>query len=181
MPSRLKRFYGLGHWHFINCTCYRRRKLLAPPERMERFLVELERVRVQFRFHVGGYVVMPEHFHMLISEPELGDPSGVMQLLKQRTAHVFNKQRRAALHAFRVAHPEAEPKGGAEVEDVGPFWQVRFVDFNVYTHRKRIEKIRYMHNNPVKRELVREPGEWRWSSFRFYRFGEEQVVKISWE
>ena len=168
MPSRLKRYYGYQHWHFLNCTCYHRRKLLAAPERMDRFLLELERVRRQFLFHVGGYVVMPEHFHMLISEPELGDPSGVMQLLKQRTAHTFNKWRRAS--------GELPPSGPAV-----PFWQARFVDFNVYTHRKRVEKIRYMHNNPVQRRLVSEPGEWRWSSYRFYRYGEAGPVKIDWE
>ncbi len=46
-------------------------------------------------------------------------------------------------------------------------WQARFYDFNACTERKRVEKLRYMHNNPVKRGLVLEPEQWRWSSFRF--------------
>src|SRR5437667_9428780 len=47
-------------------------------------------------------------------------------------------------------------------------WQARFYDFNVWTERKRIEKLRYMHRNPVQRGLVESPEQWRWSSFRWY-------------
>ncbi|MBZ5515959.1 MAG: hypothetical protein LAN62_14155 [Acidobacteriia bacterium] len=47
-------------------------------------------------------------------------------------------------------------------------WQRRFYPFNVYSEKKRLEKLSYMHNNPVQRRLVREPGEWAWSSWRFY-------------
>ena len=58
-------------------------------------------------------------------------------------------------------------------------WQPRFYDFNVWTERKRIEKLRYMHRNPVKRGLVLEPDQWRWSSFRAYAYGETEPVKIN--
>ena len=42
-----------------------------------------------------------------------------------------------------------------------PFWQARFYDFNVWTERKRVEKLRYMHRIPVKRGLVAEREDWR--------------------
>ena len=58
-------------------------------------------------------------------------------------------------------------------------WQKRFYDFNVYSERKRIEKLRYMHRNPVKRGLVIEPGQWEWSSFLSYAIGEQGKVKIN--
>jgi len=58
-------------------------------------------------------------------------------------------------------------------------WQPRFYDFNVWTEGKRIEKLRYMHQNPVKRGLVVEPEQWRWSSFRSYAFGEVGLVQIN--
>ena len=48
------------------------------------------------------------------------------------------------------------------------FWQARFYDFNVWTERKRVEKLRYMHRNPVMRGLANSPEDWRWSSFRWY-------------
>jgi REP element-mobilizing transposase RayT len=45
------------------------------------------------------------------------------------------------------------------------FWQAHFYDFNVWTTKKRIEKLRYMRGNPVKRGLVDTPEQWRWSSY----------------
>ena len=61
-------------------------------------------------------------------------------------------------------------------------WQPRFYDFNVWTRRKRVEKLRYMHRNPVKRELVESPEMWRWSSYRAYAVGETGPVKVNeWE
>ncbi len=58
-------------------------------------------------------------------------------------------------------------------------WQARFYDFNVWTERKRVEKLRYMHRNPVKRGLVNEPEQWPWSSFRYYMCGETGPVKVN--
>jgi putative transposase len=60
-----------------------------------------------------------------------------------------------------------------------PIWQPRFYDFNVWTEDKRIEKLSYMHRNPVTCGLVVEPQQWRWSSFRSYAFGEVGLVQIN--
>jgi putative transposase len=58
-------------------------------------------------------------------------------------------------------------------------WQARFYDFNVWTSRKRVEKLRYMHRNPVKRGLVKSPELWRWISYRSYALGEAGAVRIN--
>jgi putative transposase len=63
---------------------------------------------------------------------------------------------------------------GATAEHV---WQRRFYDFNVWSERKRIEKLRYMHSNPVRRGLVLQPEHWIWSSYR--SDGEAGAVKIN--
>src|ERR1700693_2351164 len=60
----------------------------------------------------------------------------------------------------------------------GQFWQARFYDFNVWTEKKRIEKLRYIHRNPVARGLVASPEQWQWSSFRWYFSGEPGPVRI---
>jgi REP-associated tyrosine transposase len=60
-----------------------------------------------------------------------------------------------------------------------PFWYTRSYDFNVFTEKKKIEKLRYMHRNPVKRGLVESPEQWMWSSYRYYLLGEEGPVKIT--
>jgi putative transposase len=59
------------------------------------------------------------------------------------------------------------------------FWQARFYDFNVCAERKRIEKLRYIHRNPVKRGLVAAPEKCRWSRFRWYLCGEAGPVRMN--
>jgi len=83
MPNRLHRYYGAGYLHFITTSCYRRRPLLGSAQNRDLFLEVWEQVRRRHRFVVVGYVVMPEHVHLLFSEPERGDPSVVMQAIKQ--------------------------------------------------------------------------------------------------
>jgi putative transposase len=113
---------------------------------------------------------MPEHFHLLVTEPEVGNPSTVMQELKQRSAHALLPKRKRR-------NPRQRPLFSEEMRR--SFWQARFYDFNVWTTRKRVEKLRYMHRNPVKRGLVESPEQWRWSSYRFYLLGESGAVRIN--
>jgi putative transposase len=170
VPTRLKRYYGTRHLHFITCSCYHRQAWLASPARRDLFLRVLEQVRQRYLFVVVGYVVMPEHIHLLISEPEKGNPSKVMQAIKQGFA-------RRVLRPLRQGGKPAQPElFGNRCEHV---WQHRFYDFNVWTARKRIEKLRYMHRNPVQRGLVSEPDQWRWSSFRSYAYDEAGAVRIN--
>jgi putative transposase len=156
MPSGLHRTYGAHHLHFITCSCYRRLPLLGSGRARDRFLAILEQVRQRYRFVVVGYVVMPEHIHLLVTEPEGGTPSTMMQVLKQRSARALLPKRKRTDPRQRDLFGERNLRRA--------FWQARFYDFNVWTTKKRVEKLRYMHRNPVKRGLVESPEQWRWSS-----------------
>jgi putative transposase len=114
---------------------------------------------------------MPEHIHVLISEPEVGNPSTAMQVWKQRTA-------RALLPKVKRPDPR-QGKLFGEPPVRRPFWQARFYDFNVRTDKKRTEKLRYMHQNPVERGLVEAPEDWRWNSYRFYFLDEAGPVRVN--
>ena len=175
MTRDLHRYYGANNLHFITFSCYRRRPGLRSARSRDRFLAILEQTRQRYRFVVVGYVVMPEHIHLLLSEPVIGNPSKVMQVLKQRTA-------RALLPKRRPSDPRQANLFG-EAPSRAPFWQARFYDFNVWTTKKRVEKLKYMHRNPVKRGLVAAPEEWRWSSYRFYLLNEPGTVRVNegWE
>ncbi len=95
MPKRLKRYYGQDHLHYLTCSCYHRQPWLASTRRRDQFVKILEETRQRYRFVVVGYVVMPEHIHLLLGEPEQGTPSTVMQVLKQRFAPaVLGKRKR---------------------------------------------------------------------------------------
>ena len=89
MKHRLRRRYGLGQLHFITCSCYRRMPLLGTERARHLFLKVLSEVRERYDFALIGYVVMPEHIHLLISEPNVGNPSTVMQVLKQRVSRAM--------------------------------------------------------------------------------------------
>ena len=143
--------------HFIPFSCYHRKVKLGTGARREVVERALEQVRRQYSFFVTGYVVMPEHVHLLVSEPEQALLLRAIQSLKQAVA------RRLALRSRE------------------PFWQARYYDFNVFTERKRIEKLRYMHRNPVKRGLVEHAKGWAWSSFTHYATGAEGIVEIESE
>jgi putative transposase len=170
MRRNLKRYYGAGDLHFITCSCYRRQPLLATPRRRGMFLTVLERMRERYQFVVVGYVIMPEHIHLLISEPQEKNPSTVMQALKLGFA------RRILVEAKRRSNPAQAALFDHARQHI---WQKRFYDFNVWTEHKRIEKLRYMHRNPVQRGLVESPELWAWSSFRAYFLGEAGAVKVN--
>jgi putative transposase len=156
MPWGLKRFQQTRQLHFVTFSCYRRQPLLATPQARDLFEAALEQARIRYGFSVTGYVVMPEHVHLLVSEPEQGTLAQVLQAVKQSVA--------------RRLIGEGEH-----------FWQARYYDFNVWSAAKRIEKLRYMHRNPVIRGLVSRPQDWEWSSFRHYLKGERKVVEIESE
>jgi putative transposase len=172
MPTNLHRYYGAGYLHFITTSCYRRSPLLGAAQNRDLFLEVMERVRRRYRFVVVGYVVMPEHVHLLFSEPERGDPSVVMKVLKQSFARHLLTRRRAA------AGPRQSSLWDTALTE-GHVWQHRFYDYIVFTEKKRVEKLRYMHRNPVVRGLVLAPEQWLWSSYRHYATGEKGPVFIN--
>jgi putative transposase len=97
---------------------------------------------------------MPEHVHLLLNEPRRGQLSMTIQALKLSVS----------------------VRGRESL-----FWQAHYFDFNVSTHEKFVEKLRYIHRNPVVRGLVTKPGDWPWSSYRHYQTGLRGTVEIESE
>jgi putative transposase len=163
----LKRICGAGHLHFVTCSCYRRRPLLGTARARDTFLKVLSDVRKKYDLGLIGYTAMPEHIHLLMSEPNIGTVSTVMQALKQRVSRALKTRRR------RKRSPAGQLRLWEESARLKrePFWQRRFYDFNVWSDKKRWEKLNYIHFNPVKRGLVKHPKDWKWSSFGFYSLG----------
>src|SRR5580704_12438881 len=94
MPKGLRRRYGRRHLHFITCSCYSRLPLFASAHARNLFVKILSEVRDRHEFALVGYVVMPNHIHLLISEPPQGTTSTVMQVLKQRVSRRFRRKPR---------------------------------------------------------------------------------------
>jgi REP-associated tyrosine transposase len=132
----------------------------------------LDEVRSRHGFRLIGYVVMPEHVHLLLSEPAKKDPSKILQVLKQKVARALLKKRKGT-SCGQLSLPFGDTGGEAS-----HFWQRRFYDFNVWSEKKLREKLEYMHGNPVQRRLVRHPKDWPWSSWAHYAGKGESKVRI---
>jgi putative transposase len=175
MRNPLKRHYGQGDLHFLTFSCYRRRPLLGTARARNRFVKILEEVRQRHAFRLVGFVVMPEHVHLLLSEPARKNPSKILQVLKQKVARELLKKRR------RVTEGQLSLPFDVSAREGAHFWQRRFYDFNVWSEKKLREKLQYMHANPVQRKLVQHPRDWPWSSWGFYCGGEAGLIGIDVE
>src|SRR5713226_9590254 len=153
MPWGLTRFHQSGQSHFVTFCCYHRRRLLATDESRRIFESALERARRSFRLQVYGYVVMPEHVHLLLSEPQQDTLADTLKSVKQGVSRRL-------------------------IGDADHFWQKRYYDFNIRNYPQFVEKLRYFHRNPVKAGLCERPEDWEWSSFRHYATGCEGRVEI---
>src|SRR2546426_7263305 len=152
MPRRLHRYYGSGYLHFITSSCYQRRPLLNTPRRRTWFLEILEQVRRRYTFVVVGYVVMPEHFHLLISEPERGNPSTVMQALKQRFA-------RKVLRDWRKRSERGQNRLWEDALNEGHVWQRRVYYFLGGGEGEGVGEVRAIHRDPGQRGRGLAPGQ----------------------
>ena len=137
------------------------------------FVKALTQVREKYGCKLVGYVVMPEHVHLLIGEPKQGNPSIVVHSLKLR---VSKRMRR---HGKKQGGQATLPFREAELK-LPQFWQKRFYDFNVYSAKKRKEKLDYMHRNPVTRKLVKDPKEWIGSSYASYAGRGTELISIDY-
>ena len=173
MPRKLIRIYDQGTLHFITFSCYQRRALLGSARARNLFVRLLDETRERYGFALYGYVVMPDHVHLLIGEPKRGTPSTVMQVLKQRVSREMRRNRRRRQPPGQLALPFLR-----SADALPHFWQARFYDFNVWSARKIREKLDYMHQNPVKRRLVTRAEDWAWSSHRHYVQMGEPLVRM---
>ena len=170
---RLRHYDNLGTARFITFSCYHRLRLLTSEETVLPFLEELEAKRRISGISVLGYVIMPDHVHLVLN-PKGNLAMGVlMGEIKKRSAFriisLWKQQRKVVLD--RIKTPSGRKQDFA-------FWQPRGYDHNCRTAETTREKINYCHMNPVKAGLVSNPGEWPWSSYRWYAGDETGLVQI---
>jgi putative transposase len=146
MANKLIRHYGRGHLHFITFTCYRRLPLLGSIRARNVFVNILGQVRDRYGFSLVGYVVMPEHIHLLVSEPAKGTPSTVIQVLKQRVSRRLRRKKRTPAGQLSLTFTSGD-------DALPRFWQRRFYDFNVWSLKKKGRKVSIHAHEPVEKEI----------------------------
>ena len=162
MPQGLRRFHQSGQSHFVTFSCYHRLPKLTNPAACQLFLEALEAARKRFEARIYGYVLMPEHVHLLLSEPKTETLAAFLRFVKISSA--------------KRARTQIRIDGDGKA-----FWQTRYYDRNIRDYREFALKLHYLHRNPVKRGLCSSPEEWPWSSFQHYRTGAPGIVEIESE
>lgn len=158
MP-RLRHFDNLNTGRFVTFSCYKRYQLLTYQPAISIFLMVLDELRSKSNVRLLGYVVMPEHVHLVLHPPDGLKIGQWVGELKSRSAR----------RIFAAGHPDERRLSVGEGDRRrNQFWQPRCYDHNCRSDSTIKEKIRYCHKNPVTRGLVLSPGDWRWSSFGFY-------------
>jgi putative transposase len=167
---RTRRTYDRdGHAHFVTFSCYRRRRLLDHDRAKAVVLGVLSSQLSRQEGRCVGFVVMPDHVHAIAWFPKPDQISHFLKQWKQRSSVQIKRLIGSSLIRY------------AETIDLAhPVWQAGFYDFNLFTEIKVEEKLNYMHQNPVRAGLVEKPGDWPWSSARYYETGRPVGVPIGW-
>ncbi len=158
----LKRYENRGDLRYLTCSCYRRLALFNNDSIKDHFVHYFVESQAALAFQVYAWVLMPEHFHLLI-RPKAPNQTieQVLRRIKAGFAHsVINRwDKLQAPILKRITDQNGRRR----------FWQSGGgYDRNIYSEAECIEKFQYIHLNPVARELVSHPGDWKWSSARWY-------------
>jgi putative transposase len=150
MP-KLRHYDDLGTVRFVTFTCYRMGKNFDNTLACELLTKQIQDARAKHRFKLLAYVIMPEHAHMVLLPPYRMKLGLVIGEIKSRMAREY----------FALTMPDIS---GTRV-----FWYKRCYDHNCRTPESVKEKINYCHYNPVNRGLVKNPGDYKWSSYNWYQ------------
>jgi putative transposase len=182
--SRQVHYYGENHLHYLTANIHRRARIFDSDRFKLKFTQALADLRAELGFRIIGYVLMPEHCHLLIWR---GRSRQSFANLGANYAEVIGADRQ--LH---TTHPAAQRCSAVVPKNADPVraaptvhhhahrrvWQRGGYDMNIWSEKKRLEKLNYMHANPVKRGLVSQPGDWPWSSWRFYHLEDASILAM---
>jgi len=155
--------------HFITFSVYQRRRLLDHEHPKRIVLGVLNFVLAKHAAKCVGFVLMPDHVHALIWLAEPGQLSSFMHEWKRQSSL-----------KIRQWYREQAVNYAAKFGEGDKFWQPKYYSFSIYVRPKLEEKLQYMHQNPVRANLVKRAIDWRWSSARWYESRRSVGVPIEW-
>lgn len=140
--SKLLHRTGPGRTYFVSSATWERRELFRVPRVAELLVQRILACRERGAYLLHEFVVMPNHFHLLITPGETTSLERAVQLIKGGFSHEFHEQR----------------------ENRMEIWQVGFHDWTIRDCEDYQSKVRYIHMNPVEARLVERPEDWPFGS-----------------
>jgi putative transposase len=179
----LPKFNDSSYAHFVTTRTYENRPYFKNREISSILWKEIKFYGQKYGFTLLGYVIMPDHLHLLIwwdKEERLElNVSKIVQMIKGTTARrCIDLLKTRGWEQMLPSTHKARGLHATQNKDVSSrshkrnikyrLWQPGFYDFNIYSEEKLLEKLNYMHNNPVKAGLVLSPSDYEWSSYKEY-------------
>ena len=159
---KLKRYEHANDARYLTCSCYQRMALFSNDAIKDRFVHQLNIAQIELEFHLYAWVLMPEHFHLLIRP---SSPEQTVETILRRIKAGFAQR---VIQRWQELNAPILPKI-TDAKDKACFWQPGGgYDRNIHSEAEFLEKITYIHRNPAKRGLANKPAEWAWSSARAY-------------
>jgi len=166
-------FIWKGNFHFVTFGCNGKRKLLNTPFSRQIVISVLSDLVKKNSVKVSAFAIMPDHVHAVLWFEADNNLPTVMQVWKHLSAHYliqyYEKYSPALLTYLKSV------QNGREITKV---WTRKYYDYCIESEEKFLEKLNYIHNNPVRKELAKEPEDYAWSSARYYSSGKSVGIKI---
>lgn len=178
-PVKLFKSHEPNTFHYVTTVCFNRVPVFKSDTACELFIQALSQTREHCSFKLIGYVIMPDHAHLILN-PVNRDISVVMRRLKSTSARLILDWLRVdgdenSLRKLALTHAQAKSHTHA-------LWQKDFSSIDLFTPRFIRQKLNYIHLNPVRGKLSSHPAEWRWSSYRAYlpHAPGEVPIEVDW-
>ena len=198
--GKLLRFIDADYIHFITTKTQNRVSLFNNKKNCLILLKIINILRNQLKFKLLGYVIMPDHLHLLIkpSAENSYNVSYIMMMIKGCSAREINiaEAKPSASRTEEIKHLHKDPTRlgeGLALPDKDPTrlgeglasprektWQKSFYDFPIYSDKKFKEKLNYIHNNPLKTCLVDNLDNYLWSSYQNYYLNNNTLITINY-
>lgn len=196
--SRIKKYDFENHIHFLSGNVYHHQKIFAKhlPSKQystgkrgwiqvhyndafcNEFINNLEFYRDKFEFKLIAYVIMPDHYHLLILPRGDSSLADFRQSFKGYTAHQILEIIKTEWDSQYLNRFKATESVKRKKDPQYHIFQADDYDFNIFTDEKLIEKFNYIHNNPVKDKLVEFACDYKYSSARNYELNDDSLIRI---
>ena len=167
-------------FHYITSVTFNRVPVFRSDRACEIFVGQLGEVREKFPYKLIGYVVMPDHFHLIVNLKDDDESKFLLRLrgLSARKIIAWLKVGKysSSLEKLKLRFPQKRQHKYA-------VWQKKPMVVELYSHKFLRQKLNYIHLNPVRAGLCENPAEWKWSSYRAYlpHKLDEVPIEVDWQ
>jgi putative transposase len=173
--KRCKRYDETGQAHYLTFTCFQNQPFLKGNKARQWLIDSIKSAKLKHSFDLWAWVIMPEHLHVLIFPNEGIRIRDILFSIKEPVARLASKFVQREAPEFIPRMLDLQPNGKSVIR----FWQRGGgYDRNILSVEELHEKIKYIHNNPVRRELITSPDNWEWSSYRAWEYNINEPLKI---